>query len=91
MPIRKDETWSCGVTPKADFEHTPAGYSQPFGVIFREMHIPEGFYYKYIYLPIVNGLINISHRVKPIQSGNLQIYLAYIFITLILCLVWLRL
>ena len=91
MPIRKDETWSCGVTPRADFEHTPTGYSQPFGVIFREMYTPESFYYKYIYLPIVNGLINISHRVKPIQSGNLQLYLAYIFITLILCLVWLRL
>ncbi len=91
MPIRKDETWSCGVTPKAEFEHTPTGYSQPFGVIFRELYTPESFYYKYIYLPVVNGLINISHRVKPIQSGNLQLYLAYIFITLILCLVWLRL
>ncbi len=91
MPIRKDETWSCGVTPQAEFEHTPTGYSQPFGVIFKELYTPESFYYKYIYLPVINGLMNISHRVKPIQSGNLQLYLAYVFITLVLCLVWLRL
>lgn len=88
--IRKDETWSCGVTPKPEFEYTPSGYSQPLKVIFSEMHTPEGSYHKYIYLPVVNSLISFSHKLKPIQSGSLQVYLAYIFVTLVLCLVWLR-
>lgn len=89
--IRKDETWSCGVKPKPEFGHTPKGFVQPLRVIFSELHTPESFYHDYIYLPIVNGLINLSHKVKWVQSGVLQIYLFYIFLTLILCLVWLRL
>jgi len=91
LPVRKEETWSCGVTPKAEFEHTPTGFSQPLGVIFSELHTPESFYHNYIYLPIVNGLINLSHRIKPLQSGILQIYLLYIFLALIFCLVWIKL
>ncbi|MBI3591091.1 MAG: hydrogenase 4 subunit B [Candidatus Melainabacteria bacterium] len=91
MSFRKEETWSCGVTPKPEYEYTPSGYSQPLKIVFSEMHTPESFYHKYIYLPLVNGLIGFSHKVRPMQSGILQVYLFYIFITLILCLVWLRL
>ena len=91
IPIRRDETWSCGVKPKPEFGHTPKGFSQPLNVIFSELHTPESFYHNYIYLPIVNGLISLSHKLKPIQSGILQVYLFYIFLTLIFCLMWLRL
>ena len=91
LPIRKEETWSCGITPKAEFEHTPTGFSQPLGVIFSELHTPENFYHDYIYLPIINGLINLSHKIRPLQSGILQIYLLYIFLALILCLIWIKL
>ena len=91
MPVRKEETWSCGVTPHHDFEYTPKSYTQPLQVVFSQIHTPESFYYKYFYLPVVNGFMKLSHGVKPLQSGILQIYLAYIFITLILCLIWIRL
>lgn len=91
LSTRRDETWSCGVKPKPEFGHTPKGFVQPLRVIFSELHTPESFYHDYIYLPIVNGLINLSHKIKPIQSGVLQIYLFYIFLTLVFCLVWLRL
>ncbi len=91
IPIRKDETWSCGVKPKSEFGHTPKGFSQPLNVIFSELHTPESFYHDYIYLPITNGLMSLSHKIKPLQSGILQIDLFYIFLTLIVCLVWLRL
>ena len=91
LPVRKEETWSCGIAPKAEFEHTPTGFSQPLGVIFSELHTPESFYHNYIYLPIVNGLINLSHKMRPLQSGVLQIYLLYIFLALIFCLVWIKL
>lgn len=91
LPIRKEETWSCGVAPKAEFEHTPTGFSQPLGVIFSGLHTPESFYHNYIYLPAVNGLINLSHKIRPLQSGVLQIYLLYIFLALIFCLAWIKL
>lgn len=90
MPVRKDETWSCGVKPKAEFGHTPKAFSQPLSVIFSELHTPESFYHDYIYLPITNGLMSLSHKIKPLQSGILQIDLFYIFLTLIVCLIWLR-
>lgn len=91
MPVRKEETWSCGIKPKPEYGHTPKAFSQPLSVIFSELHTPESFYRDYIYLPIVSGLINLSHKIKPMQSGVLQVYLFYIFLALVVCLVWLRL
>ena len=88
---RKDETWSCGITPKAEFEYTPSGFAQPLEVIFSGLHIPVDFYYKWIYLPIYNTLHKFSHKVKPIQSGVVQIYLTYIFIALVACILWVSL
>ncbi len=88
---RKAETWSCGVTGQANFEYTPTAYSQPLEVIFSELHTPQNFYYDHLYIPLINGIKNLAHSIRPIQAGNLQIYLGYIFITLIICLVWLSL
>lgn len=88
---RKDETWSCGVTPQAEFEYTPTAYSQPLEVVFSELHTPEDFYHDRLYVPIVNGLMKLSHSIRPIQAGSLNLYLTYIFITLVICLVWLNL
>lgn len=88
---RKVETWNCGVTGQADFEYTPTAYSQPLEVVFSELHTPENFYHDRLYIPIINGIKNLAHSIRPIQAGNLQVYLGYIFITLIACLVWLSL
>lgn len=88
---RIDETWSCGITPKADFEHTPTGFIQPLGVIFSGLHVPATFYFNWIYLPAYNALQKISHKVKHVQSGVVQVYLAYIFITLVICILWVSL
>ncbi|MBI1858075.1 MAG: hydrogenase 4 subunit B [Candidatus Melainabacteria bacterium] len=88
---RKTETWNCGVTGQADFEYTPTAYSQPLEVVFSELHTPENFYHDHLYIPLINGIKNLAHAIRPIQAGSLQIYLGYIFITLIICLVWLSL
>jgi len=88
---RKAETWNCGVTGQADFEYTPTAYSQPLEVVFSELHTPENFYHDRLYIPLINGIKSLAHSIKPIQAGSLQIYLGYIFITLIICLVWLSL
>lgn len=83
----KDQTWSCGVSPSFEFEHTPTGYAQPLQIIFSELHAPESFYHDAFYLPVVNWLMKLANKARPIQAGNLQVYLTYIFITLIVCLV----
>lgn len=88
---RKAKTWSCGVTGQADFEYTPTGYSQPLEVVFSELHTPEDFYHDRLYIPLINGIRKLAHSMRPFQAGSLQIYLGYIFITLIVCLVWLSL
>ncbi|MBI4096232.1 MAG: hydrogenase 4 subunit B [Candidatus Levybacteria bacterium] len=47
-------------------------------------------YEKYIYYPAQRILFSLSRQVKKIQSGNINQYLLYIFITLIALLVWAR-
>ena len=88
--VRKEWTWSCGVTPSPEFEYTPTGFSQPIERVFSWFHTPDDVYHKYIYLPLVRLLVKCSYGISPIQSGNLQLYLGYIFATLMICLVWWR-
>jgi hydrogenase-4 component B len=88
---RKDETWSCGISPKAEFEYTPTGFIQPIEVIFSGLHIPKDFYYKWIYLPIYDVLNKFSYKVKTVQSGVVQVYLTYIFIALVISIIWVSL
>lgn len=89
--LRREETWSCGVTPAPEFEYSASGFSQPLEWVFGKLHATVHFYDRYLYVPVTDTLIRFSHKVKTIQAGNLQLYLLYIFCTLILCLVWVRL
>lgn len=89
--IRKEMTWSCGVTPSPEFEYTPTGFSQPLEVIFSKFHATLNGYHEYFYLPVINGLLSLSRRLSVIQAGNTQVYLAYMLLTLLLCLVWIKL
>ncbi|GAX89840.1 hydrogenase 4 subunit B [Effusibacillus lacus] len=43
-----------------------------------------------LYRPLVHIAVFLSQRVRSIQSGNLQSYLAYMIATLILLLLWVR-
>lgn len=43
---------------------------------------------EFIYRPIVQIAVNLSKYIRRIQNGNIQTYLAYIFITLIVLLLW---
>lgn len=45
-------------------------------------------YRNYIYGPITTMILNVSDIVKRIQCGNVNLYLLYIFITIILLLIW---
>jgi hypothetical protein len=42
----------------------------------------------WIYKPVANLISALSQKAKQIQTGHIQLYLAYIFITLILLLLF---
>ncbi|ANB61722.1 hydrogenase 4 subunit B [Anoxybacteroides amylolyticum] len=43
-----------------------------------------------LYRPLIRGTVSLSQRLRTIQNGNLQSYLAYMIITLIVLLLWIR-
>lgn len=88
--VRKDMTWSCGVTPSSDFEPTPTGLVQPLAVVFKKPLTLKGKLYEFVYLPFCQKILQGANRLKIIQAGNLQVYIAYIFVTLIVCLIWVQ-
>ncbi|WHZ16923.1 MAG: Hydrogenase-4 component B [Nitrospira sp.] len=52
-----------------------------------EFHI-EPLFEKYLYKPVVAFLLAMADRLRIIQAGSLHLYLAYIFVTLVLLLLW---
>lgn len=50
-----------------------------------EFHI-EPLFQRYLYDPVVAGFSEIADRLRVIQAGSLHLYLAYIFVTLIVLL-----
>jgi hydrogenase-4 component B len=52
-----------------------------------EFHI-EPVLERYLYRPVVGFVFNIADRLRVIQAGNLHLYLAYMFVTLVLLLLF---
>ena len=55
--------------------------------IYFEEHV-QSLIRNYFYSPIRRGIVRASKKFRVIQSGNITLYLGYIFVTLILVLVW---
>lgn len=88
---RREDTWSCGVDPLSTFEHTASGFGQPINQVFAPLRQVDGLYHDWVYVPIVRGLMKVSPRFQPIQAGQVHLYLVYILLTLVGCLVWISL
>ncbi len=54
-----------------------------------ETHI-EPVFEKYLYDPVVRSLNAAADRLRIVQPGSLQLYLSYIFVTLLILLLWVR-
>ena len=68
---------------QAEFDVSPY---YPKAIHF-ESEIPPAFE-KHFYDPLREGILRMARRMRPIQAGSLHAYLAYIFITLILLLLF---
>jgi hydrogenase-4 component B len=52
-----------------------------------EFHI-EPIFEKYLYDPAINAFVGIADRLRVLQAGSLHLYLAYIFVTLVILLLF---
>ncbi len=60
----------------------------PVSISYRSVRTTS--YEKALYRPFVELIVSLAHRVRRLQTGNIQIYLLYIFLALVLLLAFLR-
>ena len=60
----------------------------PTSVTYRSVRTT--YYEKAIYRPFAEMILSVAHRLRRMQTGNIQVYLLYIFLTLVLLLTFLR-
>jgi len=58
----------------------PAGRSGPVHYRFEVMPLAE----RYVYQPLVRAVVWLAEFVRPIQSGDVNLYLLYIFIVVVI-------
>ena len=98
------ETWGCGGGLDEHMQYSSEGFSQPivrvFHPIYQEVSVKKGDRYstqfvepfvKYIYRPFGALLTYLSKQVTRLQTGNIQSYLGYILVTLVVALMAVRL
>ncbi|MDO5853597.1 MAG: proton-conducting transporter membrane subunit [Thermoplasmata archaeon] len=98
------DTWGCGGTLDERMQYSSEGFSQPivrvFHPIYQDSSEKKGDSYttsfvepfvKYIYRPLGALITWFSKQVTRIQTGNIQSYLSYILVTLVVALLAVRL
>ena len=100
----RSDTWACGGTLDERMQYSSEGFSQPivrvFHPIYGDTSEKRGHRYvtrflepfvKYIYRPIGSFIVRLSEQAKRLQTGNIQTYLGYILVTLVVALLAVRL
>jgi hydrogenase-4 component B len=86
-PIRF--VFSSVYKPDRKIDKFPAGapYS-PVSISYSSVRTTS--YEKALYRPFVDLIVSAAHRLRRLQTGNIQVYLLYIFLTLVALLTFLR-
>jgi hydrogenase-4 component B len=86
-PIRF--VFSAVYRPDRKIDILPAGQPYfPASISYRSVRTTS--YEKTLYRPFVDFIVAAAHRLRRLQTGNIQVYLLYIFLTLVTLLVFLR-
>ncbi len=98
------DTWGCGGTLDERMQYSSEGFSQPIVRVFHPFYgdtssIENGRYLtrfqepfvKYIYNPLGTAIYRVSRQITRVQTGNIQSYLGYILVTLVVALMAVRL
>ena len=88
QPIR--QVFSTIYRPTVKVEKDMLEESRYFARRMRfEVHI-EPTFQRYLYDPVVRAFNLLANRLRVVQAGSLHLYLAYIFLTLLVLLLWVR-
>ena len=75
--------------PDRKVERLPAGQPYfPVSISYRSVRTTS--YERALYRPFVESVVSLAHRLRRLQTGNIQVYLLYIFLALVLLLTFLR-
>lgn len=75
--------------PDRRLERAPADAPYfPAAISYRSVRTTS--YERALYRPFVEAVVALAHRVRRLQTGNIQVYLLYIFLALVLLLAFLR-
>ena len=61
----------------------------PASISYREVRTVH--FEQALYRPAVNGIVAVANRLRKLQTGNIQVYLLYMFLALVLLLLFMRL
>ena len=103
--VRRSRTWDCGSDLGPDMQYSAMSFSQPVARVFQSSlgmrlskneneifpasYLPDHMWEK-VYSPLSSGFLQISRKIRSIQGGSVQSYLAYILAVLMLLMVALR-
>jgi hydrogenase-4 component B len=86
-PIRF--VFSAVYRPDRKIERLPADQRYfPVSISYRSVRTTS--YEKALYRPFVDLIVSAAHQLRRLQTGNIQVYLLYIFLTLVALLAFLR-
>jgi hydrogenase-4 component B len=86
-PIRFVFAWVY--RPDRKIEQIPADQPYfPVSISYRSVRTTS--YERALYRPIVEIVVSLAHRLRRLQTGNVQVYLLYIFLALVSLLTFLR-
>jgi hypothetical protein len=86
-PIRF--VFSSVYKPDRKIDRLPADQPYfPVSITYRSVRTTS--YEKTIYRPFVEMILSAAHQLRRMQTGNIQVYLLYIFVTLVSLLAFLR-
>ncbi len=64
--------------------------SRTFRCLITYRSVRTTYYEKAIYRPFAEMILSVARQLRRMQTGNIQVYLLYIFLTLVLLLTFLR-
>ncbi len=86
-PLRR--VFSQVYRPERTVEVLPAGEVYfPSTISYRSKRTTS--FEKYLYRPAVDAIVSTAHRLRRLQTGNIQVYLLYMFVALIALLLFMR-
>jgi hydrogenase-4 component B len=75
--------------PDRKVEELPADQPYfPVSISYRSVRTTS--YERALYRPFVDGVVSLAYRLRRLQTGNIQVYLLYIFLALVSLLTFLR-